>query len=47
MLVTTAMCQFKLRFYGDTLLHYIKETNITYKIAQFNEFTSKMKNKNS
>lgn len=47
MLVTTAVWQFKLRFYEDTSLHYIKETLITYKIARCNEFIAKMKNKNS
>lgn len=35
------------RFCGDTALHCIKRTDITYEIAQFNTFISKLKMKMS
>lgn len=43
MSVTTAVWQFKLRFYREASFHYIKGTSITHKIAQLHQLTSEMK----
>lgn len=43
MSATNCRVRAETQFCGDASLHYIKGTDITYEIAQFNTFISKLK----